>query len=79
MNIQVRQKDCFSGVYTNHKLFLEKDRTMVKKLLRGKEHRKPPEVLSSWMRKFFRELTESFSIPLVSMTTPTSSFDFRKH
>ena len=54
------------GVYTNHKLCLEKDRAIVKRLVKGREQGKPPEVLSSWIRKFFRELTESFSIPLVS-------------
>ncbi|XP_075245764.1 protein DENND6A-like isoform X2 [Convolutriloba macropyga] len=60
----VKVLDSKPGVFTNHKLYLEKDRTMVKRLVRGREQHKPPEVLSSWIRKFFRELTESFSIPL---------------
>ena len=56
--------DTKTGVYTKYKPFLQKDREILKKLLKGVESRRPTEVQSALLRRFLIELTQSFLIPL---------------
>ena len=56
--------DSKTGVYTNYKPFLQKDREILKKLLKGVESKRPTEVQSALLRRFLMELTQSFLIPL---------------
>lgn len=52
------------GVYTKYKSYLQKDREILKKLLKGIEGKRPSEVQSALLRRFLIELTQSFLIPL---------------
>lgn len=56
--------DAKPGVYTEYKTFLHKDKSIVKKLLRGMQNKRPEEVQSALLRRHFLELTQSFMIPL---------------
>lgn len=56
--------DCKPGVYTEYKPYLHKDKSIVKKLLRGVQNKRPEEVQSALLRRHFLELTQSFMIPL---------------
>lgn len=56
--------DAKPGVYTEYKPFLYKDKSIVKKLLRGMQTKRPEEVQSALLRRHFLELTQSFMIPL---------------
>lgn len=56
--------DAKPGVYTEYKPFLHKDKSIVKKLLRGMQNKRPEEVQSALLRRHFLELTQSFMIPL---------------
>ena len=56
--------DTKTGVYTKYKPFLQKDREILKKLLKGVESKRPTEVQSAILRRFLMELTQSFLIPL---------------
>lgn len=59
-----RSLDMKTGVYTKYKTFLQKDREILKKLLKGIESRRPSEAQNILLRRFFAELTQSFLIPL---------------
>ncbi|XP_001947112.2 protein DENND6B [Acyrthosiphon pisum] len=56
--------DAKPGVYTEYKPFLYKDKSIVKKLIRGMQNKRPEEVQSALLRRHFLELTQSFMIPL---------------
>lgn len=56
--------DAKPGVYTEYKPYLHKDKSIVKKLLRGMQNKRPEEVQSALLRRHFLELTQSFMIPL---------------
>lgn len=56
--------DAKPGVYTEYKPYLCKDKSIVKKLLRGIQNKRPEEVQSALLRRHFLELTQSFMIPL---------------
>jgi hypothetical protein len=56
--------DWKTGVYTKYKPYLQKDREILKKLLKGVESKRPTEVQSALLRRFLVELTQSFLIPL---------------
>jgi len=56
--------DAKPGVYTEYKPYLYKDKSIVKKLLRGMQTKRPEEVQSALLRIHFLELTQSFMIPL---------------
>lgn len=56
--------DAKPGVYTEYKPYLYKDKSIVKKLLRGMQNKRPEEVQSALLRRHFLELTQSFMIPL---------------
>lgn len=53
-----------SGVYTRYEPFLHKDKALLKKLLKGAQTGRPPEVQSALLRRHLLELTQSFMIPL---------------
>lgn len=56
--------DAKPGVYTEYKPYLYKDKSIVKKLLKGMQTKRPEEVQSALLRRHFLELTQSFMIPL---------------
>lgn len=56
--------DMKTGVYTKYKPFLQKEREILKKLLKGIESKRPSEAQNALLRRFFIELTQSFLIPL---------------
>ncbi|CAG2105847.1 unnamed protein product [Medioppia subpectinata] len=60
----IKTLDSKTGVYTKYRPFLQKDREILKKLVKGVESRRPSEVQSALLRRFFTELTQSFLIPL---------------
>ncbi|XP_013404768.1 protein DENND6A isoform X2 [Lingula anatina] len=52
------------GVYTRYKPYLSKDKTILKRLSKGIQLKRPVEVQSAMLRRFLLELTQSFMIPL---------------
>jgi Stabilization of polarity axis/Transport protein Avl9 len=56
--------DSSGSIYTQHKPFLQKDKSLVKKILNGVKTRRPSAVQSVILRRYFLELTQSFMIPL---------------
>uniref|UniRef100_A0A8D0FMI1 DENN domain containing 6B n=1 Tax=Strix occidentalis caurina TaxID=311401 RepID=A0A8D0FMI1_STROC len=52
------------GIYTSYKTFLHKDKTLIKRLLKGIQRKRPSEVQSALLRRHLLELTQSFIIPL---------------
>ena len=46
------------GVFTQSKPFLEKDKEIVKRILKGVQLRRPTEVQSALLRRYFLELTQ---------------------
>ncbi|XP_043675601.1 protein DENND6A isoform X1 [Vespula pensylvanica] len=56
--------DSKPGVYTQYKSFLQKDKTILKKLLRGIQTKRPGEAQTALLKRHLMELTESFMIPL---------------
>uniref|UniRef100_A0A8C7EIA5 DENN domain containing 6B n=1 Tax=Nothoprocta perdicaria TaxID=30464 RepID=A0A8C7EIA5_NOTPE len=51
-------------IYTSYKTFLHKDKTLIKRLLKGIQRKRPSEVQSALLRRHLLELTQSFIIPL---------------
>lgn len=56
--------DTSGSIYTHHRPFLQKDKSLVKKILSGVKTRRPTAVQSVILRRYFLELTQSFMIPL---------------
>lgn len=56
--------DTSGSICTQHKPFLQKDKSLVKKILNGVKTRRPTAVQSVMLRRYFLELTQSFMIPL---------------
>lgn len=56
--------ECSPGVYTRYKPFLSKDKTILKKLLKGVTSKRPLEVQTALLKRYLLELTQSFMIPL---------------
>lgn len=56
--------ECSPGVYTRYKPFLSKDKTILKKLLKGVTSKRPLEVQNALLKRYLLELTQSFMIPL---------------
>ncbi|XP_041458925.1 protein DENND6A-like [Lytechinus variegatus] len=52
------------GVYTQYKPFLNKDKSIIKRLAKGMQTRRPTEVQDAMLRRHLLELTQSFMIPL---------------
>lgn len=60
----LRILDSKPGVYTEYKPFLQKDKAILKKILRGIQTKRPGEAQTILLRRHLMELTESFMIPL---------------
>lgn len=56
--------DLKQGLYSEYKPFLEKDKVLIKRLLKGIQSKRPVEAQSSLIKKYYYELTRSFMIPL---------------
>merc|ERR1719322_842763 len=52
------------GVFTANKPLLDKDKEIVKKVLKGVQLKRPVEVQTALLRRYFLELTQTFIIPL---------------
>jgi len=52
------------GVFTNSKPLLDKDKEIIKKVLKGVQLKRPVEVQTALLRRYFLELTQTFIIPL---------------
>ncbi|OTF81674.1 hypothetical protein BLA29_010492, partial [Euroglyphus maynei] len=64
LRINTKSLELKTGIYTKYKPFLQKDRDILKKLLKGIDTNRPSEVQNVMLRRFLIELTQSFSIPL---------------
>ncbi|XP_072327370.1 protein DENND6B isoform X3 [Scyliorhinus torazame] len=62
--MKLRTLDTKPGIYTSYKTFLHKDKTLIKRLLKGIQRKRPAEVQSVIVRLHLLELTQSFIIPL---------------
>ncbi|XP_046682839.1 protein DENND6B isoform X2 [Homalodisca vitripennis] len=60
----LKMLDTKPGVYTQYQPFLQKDKTILKKVLKGVQTKRPGEVQSALLRRHLLELTQSFMIPL---------------
>ncbi len=56
--------DAKTGVYTHYKPFLHKDKSVIRRLIKGLQVKRPPEVQTAILRRHLLELTHSFIIPL---------------
>ncbi|XP_076359066.1 protein DENND6A [Tachypleus tridentatus] len=56
--------DSKPGLYTKYRPFLQKDKIILKKLLKGVQTKRPIEVQNAILRRYLLELTQSFMIPL---------------
>ncbi|XP_042649074.1 protein DENND6B isoform X1 [Tyto alba] len=66
---KLKTLDTKPGIYTSYKTFLHKDKTLIKRLLKGLclqgiQRKRPSEVQSALLRRHLLELTQSFIIPL---------------
>jgi len=52
------------GVFTANKPLLDKDKDIIKKVLKGVQLKRPVEVQTALLRRYFLELTQTFIIPL---------------
>jgi len=60
----LKQLDCRPGVFSQTKPLLERDKAIVKRILKGVQLKRPAEVQSALIRRHFLELTQTFMIPL---------------
>ncbi|VDI55569.1 Hypothetical predicted protein [Mytilus galloprovincialis] len=56
--------DSKPGVYTRYKPFLNKDKAILKRLIKGIQTKRPVEAQNAILRRYFLEITQSFIIPL---------------
>jgi hypothetical protein len=56
--------DMKPGLYTKYKPYLQRDKTILKKLQTTNSQQRPDTVQNALIRRFFLELTQSFIIPL---------------
>jgi len=56
--------DMKPGLYTKYKAYLQRDKTILKKLQSTNSQQRPDTVQNALIRRFFLELTQSFIIPL---------------
>ncbi|KAK9400410.1 protein DENND6B [Crotalus adamanteus] len=61
---KLKTLDTKPGLYTSYRTFLHKDRTLIKRLLKGIQKKRPSEAQSALLRRQLLELTQSFIIPL---------------
>ncbi|XP_075219220.1 protein DENND6B isoform X2 [Lycorma delicatula] len=60
----LKMLDSKPGLYTHYTGFLQKDKAIIKTLIKGIELKRPNEVQSALLRQHLLELTHSFMIPL---------------
>lgn len=60
----LKMLDSKPGVYTHYRPFLHKDKTILKKLLKGIQTKRPGEVQTALLKRHLLEVTQSFMIPL---------------
>jgi len=58
------KSECQPGVFSQSKPLLDKDKEIVKKILKGVQLKRPGEVQTALLRRHFLELTQTFMIPL---------------
>ena len=63
-NISKFKMDAKPGVYSSSKGLLDKDKAMIKAILKGVQLKRPNPVQSALIRRHFLELTQTFMIPL---------------
>ena len=56
--------DSKPGMYSPSKPLLDKDKSMIKRVLKGVQLKRPNPVQSAMIRRHFLELTQTFMIPL---------------
>ena len=56
--------DSKPGMYSSTKPLLERDKSMVKRVLKGVQLKRPNPVQAALIRRHFLELTQTFMIPL---------------
>jgi len=56
--------DMKAGLYTKYKSYLQRDKTILKRLQSTNSQQRPDTVQNALLRRFFLELTQSFIIPL---------------
>ncbi|XP_039181289.1 protein DENND6B isoform X4 [Crotalus tigris] len=61
---KLKTLDTKPGLYTSYRTFLHKDKTLIKRLLKGIQKKRPSEAQSALLRRQLLELTQSFIIPL---------------
>uniref|UniRef100_A0A8C1KUV9 DENN/MADD domain containing 6B n=1 Tax=Cyprinus carpio TaxID=7962 RepID=A0A8C1KUV9_CYPCA len=61
---KLKTLDTKTGIYTAYKTFLHKDKSFIKRLLKGIQKKRPSEVQSAILRRHLLEQTESFILPL---------------
>ncbi|XP_060770246.1 protein DENND6B isoform X5 [Neoarius graeffei] len=61
---KLKTLDTKPGIYTAYKTFLHKDKALIKRLLKGIQRKRPPEVQSTILKRHLLELTQSFIVPL---------------
>ncbi|XP_056311598.1 protein DENND6B isoform X1 [Danio aesculapii] len=61
---KLKTLDTKTGIYTAYKTFLHKDKTLIKRLLKGIQKKRPSEVQSAILRRHLLEQTQSFILPL---------------
>jgi hypothetical protein len=60
----IRVVDSKPAVYTHHECHLNKDKEILKQLIKGAESNRPQEAQSALLRRHLMDLTQSFMIPL---------------
>lgn len=63
-NVSKFKMDSKAGLYSSAKSFLDKDKSMVKRVQKGVQLKRPNAVQSALIRRHFLELTQTFMIPL---------------
>ena len=63
-NVAKLKMDAKPGIYSSTKPLLEKDKAIVKRIVKGVQMKRPLEVQSALIRRHFLELTQTFMIPL---------------
>ena len=53
-----------AGLYTKFRPYLQRDKTILRKLRSSRSQQRPDTVQNAFLRRFFLELTQSFIIPL---------------
>ncbi|XP_028306138.1 protein DENND6B [Gouania willdenowi] len=61
---KLKTLDTKPGIYSDFKTFLQKDKILIKRLLKGLQRKRPSEAQSAIIRRNLLELTQSFIIPL---------------